>query len=67
MADPELSELSDDFIEDYAPLTKAMQFHVSKSAFGKGLFATEDRKLSLRVRPTGRCVDAAGEHGHFSE
>jgi len=42
MADPELSELADDFIEDYAPLTKAMQFHVSKSAFGKGLFATED-------------------------
>ena len=32
----------DDYIEDYEPLTKAMQFHVGKSAFGKGLFATED-------------------------
>ena len=42
MADSELSEPSDDFIDDYEPLTKAMQFHVGKSAFGKGLFATED-------------------------
>ena len=32
----------DDFIDDYEQLTKAMQFHVGKSAFGKGLFATED-------------------------
>ena len=43
MAESELSEdPSDDFIDDYVQLTKAMQFHVSKSAFGKGLFATED-------------------------
>ena len=40
--DSELTESSDDYIEDYEPLTKAMQFHVGKSAFGKGLFATED-------------------------